>query len=99
MYSSYSKTLLYKSKKCISYLYKAFLESIDVDHVKDEVDGGVDGKHEMSNIDQIFNMYVGWTSSSVWSRHPNGTNELIDIGNNGKTLTKYKHRNHSFQDS
>ena len=75
------------------------MESIDVDHVKDEVDGGVNGKHEMSNIDQIFNMYVGWTSSSVWSRHPNGTNELIDIGNNGKTLTKYKHRNHSFQDS
>ena len=64
--------------------------------VKDEIDGGIDGEHEVSNVDQILDMNIVWTSRSFRSRHPNSTNKLVDIGNNCETLTKHKNCHHSF---
>ena len=80
----------------VSYLDKTCFESIDVDHIKDEINGGIDGEHEVSNVDQILDMNIVWTSRSFRSRHPNSTNKLVDIGNNCETLTKHENCHHSF---
>ena len=40
------------------YLKKCFPKLLYVDHVKDEINRGIDGNHEMSNIDEIFYMNI-----------------------------------------
>ena len=80
----------------ISYLKKPFTEFCNIGHVKNKVYGRIDHQHEMSKINTIFDMNVGFTNPfrivSCQQAH-----QLVNISNNWEKLTKYKYNNHSNQ--
>ena len=72
-----------------SYLGQSISEYLVMYDVKYEVDRWIECKHEVSNVDDIFNVVVCLTS---WHFHISKTasQNFVYISNNGKALAEYK---------
>ena len=77
----------------MSYLDKTFSVLFDVHHVEDKIYRRVYSNHEMSYINEVFNMHIGLAESrvSISGWREKCTRQLINVSNNGETLAEYEH--------